>query len=204
MITVVDYGSGNLASVVNMGRKAGGDLQISSDPRVVAEAEKIILPGVGAFARAMSNLRERGLIPALQHAVMERQVPILGLCVGIQLLSRRSEEGAAEGLGWIAADTYRFDCDRTHGLRVPHMGWNHVQVAKADPLVATLPERPRFYFVHSYYVRCDDDRDVLLWSEHGPRFAAAIQHGHIRGAQFHPEKSHQFGLALFRQFVALR
>ena len=187
-----------------MGRKARGTFVVSSDPEVIAAASKVILPGVGAFGSAMQQLTDRGLVPALNHAALEQRVPILGLCLGMQLVTRRSEEGDCAGLGWIAADTVRFHFGPDQpGLKVPHMGWNHVTVAKADPLLATLPPDPRFYFVHSYYVRCDDPADVLLWTTHGAPFASGIRHGNIWGMQFHPEKSHLFGLALIQQFVAL-
>jgi len=204
MTVVVDYGVGNLASVVNMGRKAGGTFVVSSDPAVVAEAGKLVLPGVGAFSTGMANLSERGLVPALHYAVMERKAPILGLCLGLHLFTRGSEEGGGPGLGWIAADSIRFRCDvNGSGLKVPHMGWNQVEPAKDDPLVAALPAMPRFYFVHSYHLVCDDPADVLLWSCHGVRFAAAIRRGNVWGMQFHPEKSHKYGLALMRSFVEL-
>lgn len=203
MTVVVDYGMGNIASVINMGRKAGGTFTLSSNPDIVAGADKLILPGVGAFGRGMSNLQERGLIPALNHAVIERKVPILGLCLGVQLFTRGSEEGGADGLGWLAADTIRFKCDTDgSGLKVPHMGWNRVEPAKADPLLAGLPDEPRFYFVHTYHLACDAPDDVLLWAAHGTRFAAAVSRGNIWGTQFHPEKSHGYGLAVMRNFVA--
>lgn len=201
MIVVVDSGHGNLASVVNMGHKAGSSFTVSSDPAVVAGASKLILPGVGAFGSAMQSLEDRGLIPVLNEAVRQRGVPILGLCLGMQLFTRRSEEGGRAGLGWIAADTLRFEASRD--LKVPHMGWNRVEIGKPDSLLATLPPDPRFYFVHSYYVRCDHSDDVLLWSRHGLRFAAGVRRDNIWGMQFHPEKSHSFGLAVIRQFAEL-
>lgn len=202
MIVVVDYGLGNVASVVKMGRKAGGDLVVSGEPHVIAAAAKLILPGVGAFGRGMSNLRERGLVSALDHAVLERKVPVLGLCLGLHLFGRGSEEGGGAGLGWVAANSIRFRCDGDgSGLKVPHMGWNRVEATREDPLVSLLPPSPRFYFVHSYHLVCDDTADVLLWSNHGTRFVAAIRHGNVWGTQFHPEKSHKFGLALMRAFT---
>lgn len=204
MIVVVDSGLSNIASVVNMGRKAQGSFVVSGDPAVIAEATKLILPGVGAFGSAMQQLTVRGLVPALNHAALVRRVPVLGLCLGMQLFTRRSEEGDCAGLGWIAADTVRFQFDADQpGLKIPHMGWNRVEPARPDPLLQSLPPDPRFYFVHSYYVRCDDSATVLLWATHGVRFAAGIRHDNIWGMQFHPEKSHMFGLALIRQFVAL-
>ncbi len=201
---IVDYGSGNLASVWNMGRKAGGDMRISSSPEEVALADKLILPGVGAFDRAMENLANRGLVEALNHAVITRKVPILGACLGVQLFTRRSEEGTLPGLGWIAADTVRFTIDRDgSGQRVPHMGWNTVEIAKPDPVTADLGGDARFYFVHSYHLVCDNPEDVMLWTHYGLRFASAISKENIWGTQFHPEKSHRFGLALMRRFLAL-
>lgn len=204
MVTIVDYGMGNIGSVLNMGRKAGGQMNVSGDPREILRAEKLILPGVGAFDRAMQNLHERRLIDALNHAVLERKVPILGACLGVQLFTRRSEEGSLPGLGWIAADTIRFRCDKDASrLKVPHMGWNEAAPAKEDPLLRRLPPSPRFYFVHSYHLACDDPADVLLWTTHGVRFPSAVSRGNIWGTQFHPEKSHKFGLALMQEFIAL-
>lgn len=205
MILVVDYGTGNLGSILNMGRRAGGSLAVSGDPAAIAEADKIILPGVGAFDRGMESLHERGLVEALNRAVLVRKVPVLGVCLGVQLFTRRSEEGKLPGLGWIDADTVRFQFtkEEQRRLKVPHMGWNLITPGQDDPLLASLPGDPRFYFVHSYYLRCDRDEDVLAWSDHGLRFAAAVHRGNIRGTQFHPEKSHKFGLALMRNFVAL-
>ena len=204
MITVIDYGMGNLGSIVNMGKKAGGQFQVSGDPAVIARAEKLILPGVGAFDQGMTNLRERGLIPVLNECVLERRVPILGICLGVQLFTCRSEEGQLPGMGWIAGDTIRFKwAAGAPALKVPHMGWNSIEPAKPDPLLADLPPEPRFYFVHSYHLCCDDAADVLTWTNYGHRFASAVQHGNVRGTQFHPEKSHKFGLALLKNFIAL-
>ncbi len=204
MIVVVDYGMGNVASVLNMGRKAGGDMRLSGDPAVVAAADKLILPGVGAFDRGMENLHRLGLVEAMNQAVFERKAPMLGVCLGAQLFTRGSEEGRSPGLGWIDADTIRFRCDCAgSALKVPHMGWNHVEPAKDDAMLNGLPEDPRFYFVHSFHLACNDPSDVLLWATHGVRFPAGIRRGNIWGMQFHPEKSHRFGLALMRNFVSL-
>lgn len=204
MIIIVDYGTANIGSVLSMGRKAGGQFRISSDPDDVAAADKLILPGVGAFDHGMANLHDRGLAAALNHAVLERKVPILGICLGVQLFARRSEEGVRPGLGWIAADTVKFRAAAAGSrLKVPHMGWNHVIPAKDDPLLIGLPDDPRFYFVHSYHLVCDDVADVLTWTDHGCHFASAVRHDNIWGTQFHPEKSHKFGLALMRNFIAM-
>lgn len=202
MITVVDYDAGNVGSVVNICRKAGGEAKVSRDPKEIAAAGKLILPGVGHFGRAMERLAASGLRQALDEAVLERRTPILGICLGMQLLSRHSEEGDAAGLGWIEAETVRFRPGPGSPLKVPHMGWNAVATAKPDdPLVQALPAEPRFYFVHSYYVACDRDEDVLMRTTHGHPFVSAVHRGNIWGTQFHPEKSHKFGLAVIRNFV---
>jgi glutamine amidotransferase len=169
VIIIVDYGMGNVGPILNMGRKAGGELMLSADPDVVADASKLILPGVGAFDTGMNNLRaRRGLYEALNDAVLKRGVPILGICLGLHLFTRGSEEGRAPGLGWIAADAIRFRfANGDAHLKVPHMGWNFVEPAKNDPLLADLPLEPRFYFVHSYHLTCEDVTDVLAWTEYG-------------------------------------
>jgi len=202
VIVVVDCGISNVRSVVNMVRRAGGTVDSTDSPERVRAATKVILPGVGSFDRAMTNLHERGLAEALTE-VASRAVPMLGLCLGMQLMTRRSDEGEQRGFGWLAAETRRFHLDPSAGLKVPHMGWNHVEPAKPDPVTQALPSDARFYFVHSYFVACDDPSDVLLWTSHGSRFAAAFRRGNLWGMQFHPEKSHTFGLALMRGFVEL-
>ena len=204
MTVVIDYGMGNVGSIVNMGRKAGGSFTVSADPAVIAQADKLILPGVGSFDHGMTKLRERGLIPLLNQQVLERKVPILGICLGVQLFTRGSEEGVLPGLGWIAGETIRFKrAVEPSTLKVPHMGWNFIEPARADALLRDLPPAPRFYFVHSYHLVCDDAADVLTWTQYGHRFASGVQRGNIRGTQFHPEKSHKFGLALLKNFLAL-
>jgi glutamine amidotransferase len=203
MVTIVDYGVGNLASIANMARKAGTACVVSSDPAVIARATKLILPGVGAFDRGMANLEERRLIPALNERVMGSGVPTLGLCLGMQLLGRGSEEGTRPGLGWLNADSVRFKFTAETSLKVPHMGWNFIEPAAPAALVNNLPAEPRFYFVHSYYLACDNPGDVMCWTTYGERFASGIHKGNLWGTQFHPEKSHSFGLALLRNFLAL-
>lgn len=201
MITIVDYDAGNAGSVVNICRKAGGETQVSSDPEAIAEARKLILPGVGHFGRAMKRLTSRGIAAALEEAVLRRKTPILGICLGMQLLTAHSEEGDSRGLGFVPGRTTRFRLDPGSDLKVPHMGWNSVEIARADLLTGRLPEAPRFYFVHSYFVSCEREEDVLMRTTHGVKFVSALQRDNIRGTQFHPEKSHKFGLALIRNFV---
>jgi len=201
---VVDYGMGNIGSILNMGRAAGGRVVSSDSAEEISLASKLILPGVGAFDKAIANLRERGLIDAINHAVLERRVPVLGICLGMQLFTRGSEEGDLPGLGWIAASTIRFRVDALdRNTRIPHMGWNTLDPVQSGQLLEKLAPEPRFYFVHSFHVRCDDDKDVLAWTVHGYPFASAIHHDNIWGVQFHPEKSSKFGLTLIRNFLAL-
>lgn len=202
MVTIVDYGVGNLASIANMARKAGTDCVITGDPAVIAKADRLILPGVGAFDRGMANLEERGLIAALNERAIERRVPTLGLCLGMQLFARSSEEGRRPGLGWIAAANKRFQFDAPATFKVPHMGWNYIEPAQHAALIERLPAEPRFYFVHSYHLQCDDPSDVMCWTTYGYKFASGIHRGNLWGTQFHPEKSHTFGLALLKNFFA--
>ncbi len=202
MITIVDYGVGNLGSILNMLKKVGARAEASSDPDVLRRAEKLILPGVGAFDAGMRKLRETGLIPLLNELVLEKKVPVIGLCLGMQLMTKRSAEGTEAGLGWFDAETLRFQFgpENAH-LKVPHMGWNTLEVRRPHPLVADLGPEPRFYFVHSYHVVCADPADVVACTDYGHAVTAVIARRNILGAQFHPEKSHKFGMQLFRNFV---
>ena len=204
MIVVVDYGMGNLGSVRNMLRKLGADVRVSSDPALIHHAEKLVLPGVGAFDQGMRGLEVRGLLPVLHEKVVEHKAPILGICLGMQLFARRSEEGALPGLGWLDAEVVRFSFPQPGTVvKVPHMGWNTVEVRQDHPLFAGFDGPPRFYFVHSYHMCCHDPRDVLATSAHGGEFTAAVARGNILATQFHPEKSHSFGLRLLGNFSAL-
>ncbi len=203
MIVIVDYGMGNVGSIANMLRKVGAAATISADPTVVAGARKLILPGVGAFDRGMTNLAERGLIPLLRRKVLEEGTPVLGVCLGMQLLTQRSEEGQCAGLGWLEAETVRFrleDAGPASTLKVPHMGWNTVRLCRPHPTLAGLETGSRFYFVHSYYVACHDPALVVAETDHGGAFTSVVAKGSILGVQFHPEKSHRFGMQLYRNF----
>lgn len=203
MIVIVDYGMGNLASILNMLKRIGARAAISSRPEDIAAAAGLILPGVGAFDEGMRALSERRLLPVLNAAVIGQKKPVLGICLGMQLLTEKSEEGALPGLGWIPGETIRFRFGPERGqLKIPHMGWNAVSPTRADTLFRDLAE-PAYYFVHSYHVVCRDTADVLAWCEHGYNFAAAVQRGHVMGTQFHPEKSHKYGLKLLTNFAEL-
>jgi glutamine amidotransferase len=203
MIVIIDYGVGNVGSVLNMLRKVGARARISADKADIEAADKLILPGVGHFGRGMSKLNETGLVPTITDQVMKHGKPVLGICLGMQMMTRGSEESDAPGLGWVDAYTHRFP-DKP-GLRVPHMGWNVVRPHGSAKLFAALgqEEPERFYFVHSYFVRPADPAHVAASCDYGVDFAAAFEVNNIFGVQFHPEKSHLFGLEMFRRFIAL-
>lgn len=202
MITIVDYGMGNVGSVFNMLRKLRAKVQISNDKSEIANSDKLILPGVGHFDRGMDNLNASDLSSILSEQVLINKKPILGICLGMQMMTRGSEEGLQQGLGWVAADTVKFPQSST--LKVPHMGWNQVKPSTSTKLFEYCPEEAeRFYFVHSYYVRVDSTKDVAAYCSYGHDFVAAFEVGNIMGVQFHPEKSHFFGMNLLQRFVAL-
>ena len=192
---------GNLGSIANMLNKVGAESTVTSDPEVIASADKLILPGVGAFDNGMRELTSRGLSPILRDQVLTRGKSILGLCLGMQLFTSGSEEGATAGLGWISGRAVRLApvIDSTP-LKVPHMGWNTIQQCRSDPLFADLDEDARFYFVHSFHVECAES-SVLARSVYGCPFVSAVRHQNIAGVQFHPEKSHRFGMQLLKNFA---
>jgi glutamine amidotransferase len=201
LITIVDYGMGNLGSIQNMLRRLGVPAEITGEPEAIARAAKILLPGVGAFDSAMHRINAAGLRAVLDRKALEERVPVMGICLGMQLLTRASEEGRLPGLGWIAGETRRFPS--LPGLKVPHMGWNAVTAVRDSPLTAGLVAGSRYYFVHSYYVQADDACDAVLRTHYGISFDAVIAHGNLYGAQFHPEKSHRYGMAFLSNFAKL-
>jgi len=202
MIVIIDYGMGNLGSIANMLKKIGAAAVASSEAAVIERADELILPGVGAFDNGMKNLARRGLIPLLNAKVLQEKTPILGLCLGMQLFTQRSEEGELPGLGWFDAETVRFRFGKDQqGLKIPHMGWNYIRIQQPSELFAEMPEDLRFYFVHSYHLVCKDERDVLATTFYGYEFPSIVMKDNMIGAQFHPEKSHKFGMRLFRNFV---
>ncbi|MBF0253984.1 MAG: imidazole glycerol phosphate synthase subunit HisH [Candidatus Omnitrophica bacterium] len=204
MIAVVDYGMGNLGSIANMLKKIGAEFIVTGSVTELQKADRLILPGVGGFDEGMKRLEASGLRKVLDTKVLADRTPVLGICLGMQLMTRRSQEGASPGLGWIEADTVKFDFGgRTDSLKIPHMGWNTVTPVKIGGIFAGPEESRRFYFLHSYHVRCDRPDDVAATATHGAVFTAAFQRGHIAGVQFHPERSHRFGLQLFRNFAGM-
>ncbi len=199
MITIVDYGAGNLRSVERACRAVNMDSRFSRDPKEVLSAERILFPGVGAAASAMQALHERGLGEALEQAVA-RGVPTLGICIGCQIVLDHSEEGDTPALGLIPGRTVRFRIDDPE-LKIPHMGWNEVRVARPHPLLEGIETADEFYFVHSYYPRPDDDAHVFATASHGGEFACAVGRDNLFATQFHPEKSGRLGLAMLERFA---
>ncbi len=200
-LVIVDYGMGNLASIQNMVNRVGCEATVTSEPREVEEADKVILPGVGAFDLAMKNIASLHLRDTLEEKVIVAQTPLLGICLGMQILGKKGEEGSLPGLGWLDADVVKFRFAGDSGYRVPHMGWNVVRESRENVLFTGMPDEKRFYFLHSYYLDCRDPGDVVGQTEYGIAFCSAVQHGHIFGVQFHPEKSHKFGLQLLKNFI---
>lgn len=203
MIGVIDYGVANLGSMRNMLRRIGVEPEFVSTADAIERADKLILPGIGAFEQGMKALTERGLVEPLRSRVREGGIPILGVCLGMQLLGESSCEGTGRGLGLIAARSEKLREDPSAGVRVPHMGWNHLRPLNSSRLLDGLDAGARFYFVHSYHVVCADRNDVLATTQHGAEIVAMIQRDNIYGAQFHPEKSHRFGMRLLQNFVEL-
>jgi glutamine amidotransferase len=202
VIAIIDYGLGNSGSIRNMLKKIGVNSEISADADVIRAADQLILPGVGAFDEGMKRLDSLGLVSLLNEVVLEQQTPILGICLGMQLFTKSSEEGERPGLGWIDAHTRRFQFDETQvGQRIPHMGWNRVSSPADCDLFEGYAERPRFYFVHSYHVVCERPEDAIGTTNYGYDFTSAVRRDNITGTQFHPEKSHKYGIQLLRNFV---
>ena len=200
LIVVVDYGVGNVGSVLNMLRKIGARARVSGAPADIAAADRLILPGVGHFGHGMQKLAATGLVPLLEEQALAAKKPVLGICLGMQMMTRGSEESETPGLGWIDAFVHRFA--EAPGLRIPHMGWNTVRAPQAATLFrADGAEAERFYFVHSYCVRSIETPHVAATCRHGAEFVAGFEAGNLHGVQFHPEKSHRFGMDLLRRFA---
>ena len=197
---MVDYGMGNLGSVSNMLKKIGAENTVSSKTDDIEKADKLILPGVGAFDNAIKNIKQLGLWNVLNKAVIKNKTPVLGICLGTQLITKRSEEGTLPGLGWINAETIRFRFEG-NSLKIPHMGWNTIEICKNDSLFKDLNKDARFYFVHSYHLVCKNEKDVLAKTDYGYDFVSMVKKGNIMGVQFHPEKSHKFGMQILKNFA---
>ncbi|MCG7856219.1 imidazole glycerol phosphate synthase subunit HisH [Flavihumibacter sediminis] len=203
MIAIVDYGVGNLASIQNMIKKGGNNAVITKSPDIISNAEKILLPGMGHFDNCMMKFKSSGLTEIISQKVLSGNTPVLGICVGLQMFMAESEEGTQKGLGWIDGSTIKFrQADMPTGSKVPNMGWLDVELVKDSSLWKGL-ENSRFYFAHSYHVKLLDDEDLLLTATYGYKFCVGIQRGNIYGVQFHPEKSHVYGMQLLKNFAEL-
>ena len=204
MIGIIDYGMGNIGSIKNMLKKIGAASFIVKDSSMLKDAQKYILPGVGAFDEGMKNLEKLGYIDSMRKIVLAKKVPILGICLGMQLLTMKSEEGQLAGLGFLNASTVRFNHnDISNKLKIPHMGWNTIDIIKDSAIFKDMPENYRFYFVHSYYVVCNNSEDIISRTNYGTHFVSAFQRDNIMGVQFHPEKSHKFGMKILENFAGL-
>lgn len=201
MITIVDYGLGNILAFRNVYKRLNVEVTVARTPTELQGATKLILPGVGSFDHAMELLNASGMREPLDELVLRNQVPVLGVCVGMQMFARSSTEGGAAGLAWIDGEVRKFDETGGEGLLLPHMGWNDVTPSQDAGLFAGLGPSPRFYFLHSYYFRCVRKQDVAATAGYGGEFACAVRAGNIHGVQFHPEKSHHFGARLLMNFA---
>lgn len=202
MIAILDYGIGNVGSILNMLKHIDVEAIITHDSDAIEAADKVILPGVGSFDSGMKKLADSNLVDIIKRHVLQQNKHLLGICLGMQMLGRRSEEGVLPGLDLIPFDCIRFRLD-SPSLKIPHMGWDVVKMEQSDPVVDNLIGLQRFYFVHSYHAVCDNPEDVLFSCEYGYEFPAAVKHGNVYGFQFHPEKSHKFGMALLKNFASL-
>ncbi len=202
MIAVIDYGMGNVGSIINMLHKIGAEAILTNALEHIKIADKLILPGVGAFDMGMQRLCDHGLIDIIKEMTLDQKKPLLGICLGMQMLGRKSEEGKSAGLSLIPFDNKRFSFSEDTRLKIPHMGWDVISYyRKEDPLLNKLPNHQRYYFVHSYHAVCDFEENVLMYCDYGYDFAAAVKKDNIYGVQFHPEKSHKFGMALLENFA---
>ena len=202
-VLVLDYGMGNIFSVTKKLNRLKIDSVVSSSQDEILSADKIILPGVGHFGKAMENLKKLNLIDVLNHEVLIKKKPILGICLGMQLMANKSEEGNVEGLGWIDADVVKFRINDKLKYKVPHTGWNQISISKESKLMHNIPNFSEIYFVHSYHFKTNNPVDILNETEYENRFVSAIEKENIYGVQYHPEKSHDIGELLLKNFVSL-
>lgn len=204
MIAIIDYGVGNINAFLNIFKKLGVNVKIARKSVDLAGASKLILPGVGHFDYAMERFSSSGMREMATELVLNEGVPVVGICVGMQMLAVSSDEGKMEGLGWIDATVRKFDTSLLkHSTRLPHMGWNDIHPVKTNPLLTNLEKEARFYFLHSYYFQCNVPEDSIAVAEYGSEFTCAINHKNIFGVQFHPEKSHHFGIQLLNNFSSI-
>ena len=202
-LTIVDYRMGNLNSVKKKLDRLKTTVSITSNPRDIVKADKIILLGVGHFAKAMKNIKELDLVDALNEIAIVKKKPVLGICLGMQLMAKDSEEGKTEGLGWLDANVRKMQVDDTLKFKIPHTGWNKIIQSKKSHLMKGIPESSEFYFVHSYYLKPNETSNILNETEYSFKFTSAIEKDNIFGVQYHPEKSHDVGEVLLKNFISL-
>ncbi len=205
MITIIDYGMGNIGTIVNKFEKMDISVKITSDPTDILSAEKLILPGIGSFDAGIKNIADLNILKSLQEAVLKNNIPILGICLGMQLFTKKSEEGFIEGLGFFDCETIKFrindNCKQQY--KIPHMGWNTITFRRNSPLLENIKDNSRFYFVHSYHVKCNKSETITACTTYAYDFPSIIQQDNIYGVQFHPERSHSQGLKLLKNFADL-
>lgn len=203
MIGILNYGLGNLKSIEGIINNVGGKCKIINSTAELTSVEKLILPGVGAFDHGMNGLKTGGWIEPLNEFVVEKKLPILGICLGMQLMCVSSEEGILPGLGWVNAIVKKFTFSQDSSYKIPHMGWNTLNILQPNELLDNKEFENRFYFVHSYFVNCNEPADIISTSNYCHDFVSAFKKGNIWGMQFHPEKSHRFGKEVFKKFISL-
>lgn len=204
MIAIIDYGVGNIKAFANIFKKLDLEVRIAKCADDLNGADKLVLPGVGHFDYAMQRFTDSGMLETANKMVKEDKIPVVGICVGMQMLAKTSDEGSLPGLGWIDATVKKFDASKLHqSTRLPHMGWNDIMPVISNPLLINLENDARFYFLHSFYFSCNNEEDTIAKSNYGIEFTCAVNHQNIYGVQFHPEKSHHFGIQLLKNFANL-
>jgi len=204
MIALIDYGVGNIRAFANIYKQLDIPYKIASTVEDLSDCTKVVLPGVGAFDHAMEKLHQSGMKEKLDELVLEKKMPVVGICVGMQMLAKRSDEGSSAGLGWIDGEVKKFDVTKIqYATHLPHMGWNDVVPSKVNPILKGLETDAKFYFLHSFYFSCNNEQDVIASTDYGINFTCAVNNENIFGVQFHPEKSHHYGITLLKNFSEL-
>lgn len=202
-VGVVNYGMGNISSVVKKLKIVGANYKIINSSNCFEDVDKLILPGVGHFEKAMQNLKKRNLVGPLNNSVLEKKIPVLGICLGMQLMALSSEEGKSNGLGWFDAKVRKFNIQDKLNFKVPQMGWNTISINKKSDLMKNISDQSEFYFIHSFYIKCNKEEDILNTTVYESEFVSGIQKGNIFGVQYHPEKSHEIGEKMFKNFIQI-